>query len=86
MATVLKICLAASWSPTVFVYAKDYLREPGPVQGGVLRAGLFATLGMMVMISANSLLTVYLGLELLALCCTPWWPSTAIRSAGPRRR
>jgi NADH-quinone oxidoreductase subunit N len=29
---------------------------------------LFAVLGMLIMISANSLLTVYLGLELLALC------------------
>ena len=30
--------------------------------------GLFATLGMMVLVSAGSLLTVYLGLELLSLC------------------
>ena len=51
-----------------FVYAKDYLREQGILRGEFYVLGLFAVLGMMVMISANSFLTVYLGLELLALC------------------
>lgn len=51
-----------------FVYAKDYLREQGMMRGEYFVLGLFAALGMMVMISANSFLTVYLGLELLALC------------------
>ena len=51
-----------------FVYAKDYLRELGLLRGEYFVLGLFAVLGMMVMISANSFLTVYLGLELLALC------------------
>ena len=51
-----------------FVYAKDYLRELGILRGEYYVLGLFAVLGMMVMISANSFLTVYLGLELLALC------------------
>jgi len=51
-----------------FVYAKDYLREQGILRGEYYVLGLFAVLGMMVMISANSFLTVYLGLELLALC------------------
>jgi NADH-quinone oxidoreductase subunit N len=51
-----------------FVYAKDYLREQGIFRGEYYVLGLFAVLGMMVMISANSFLTVYLGLELLALC------------------
>jgi len=51
-----------------FVYAKDYLREQGTLRGEYYVLGLFAVLGMMVMISANSFLTVYLGLELLALC------------------
>jgi len=51
-----------------FVYAKDYLRELGILRGEYFVLGLFAVLGMMVMISANSFLTVYLGLELLALC------------------
>jgi NADH-quinone oxidoreductase subunit N len=51
-----------------FVYAKDYLRGQGTLRGEYYVLGLFAVLGMMVMISANSFLTVYLGLELLALC------------------
>jgi len=51
-----------------FVYAKDYLREQGLLRGEYYVLGLFATLGMLVMISANNFLTVYLGLELLALC------------------
>ena len=51
-----------------FVYAKDYLREQGIFRGEYYVLGLFAVLGMMVMISANSFLTAYLGLELLALC------------------
>ncbi len=38
--------------------------------------GLFATLGMMVLVSAHSLLTIYLGLELLSL---PLYALTAIR-------
>jgi NADH-quinone oxidoreductase subunit N len=51
-----------------FVYAKDYLREQDMFRGEYYVLGLFAVLGMMIMISANSFLTVYLGLELLALC------------------
>ena len=51
-----------------FVYAKDYLRELGILRGEYYVLGLFAVLGMIVMISANNFLTVYLGLELLALC------------------
>jgi NADH-quinone oxidoreductase subunit N len=51
-----------------FVYAKDYLLGQGILRGEYYVLGLFAVLGMMVMISANSFLTVYLGLELLALC------------------
>lgn len=51
-----------------FVYSKDYLRDRGMLTGEYYVLGLFSLLGMMVMVSANSLLTVYLGLELLALC------------------
>ena len=51
-----------------FVYAKDWLRDRGMLAGEFYVLALFAVLGMLIMISANSLLTVYLGLELLALC------------------
>lgn len=51
----------------VFVYAKHYLRMFGLFKGEFYSLSLFALLGVMVMISAASMLTVYLGLELLAL-------------------
>lgn len=51
----------------VFVYAKDYLRDRNMFKGEFYLLGLFGMLGMMIMISAHSLLTLYLGLELLSL-------------------
>ncbi|AKS40996.1 NADH-quinone oxidoreductase subunit NuoN [Wenzhouxiangella marina] len=51
----------------VFVYAKHYLRRFGLFKGEFYTLSLFALLGVMVMISASNLITVYLGLELLAL-------------------
>jgi NADH-quinone oxidoreductase subunit N len=50
-----------------FVYAKHFLRATGLFCGEFYALGLFALLGVMIMISAGSMLTVYLGLELLAL-------------------
>jgi len=52
----------------VFLYSKAYLRDRGLFKGEYYLLGLFATLGMMVMISAHSMLTLYLGLELMSLC------------------
>ncbi|HXF66639.1 MAG TPA: NADH-quinone oxidoreductase subunit NuoN [Burkholderiales bacterium] len=52
---------------TILVYSRSYLAARGLLQGEFFVLVLFATLGMMVMISANHLLTLYLGLELLAL-------------------
>ncbi|TVR96592.1 MAG: NADH-quinone oxidoreductase subunit NuoN [Wenzhouxiangellaceae bacterium] len=51
----------------VFVYAKHYLRRFGLFKGEFYTLSLFALLGIMVMISSASMITVYLGLELLAL-------------------
>jgi len=51
----------------VFVYAKHYLRRFDLFKGEFYTLSLFALLGIMVMISAANLITVYLGLELLAL-------------------
>ena len=48
-------------------YARRYLLDRGLLRGEFLSLLLFALLGMMVMISANSFLTLYLGLELLSL-------------------
>ncbi|HEY5789095.1 MAG TPA: NADH-quinone oxidoreductase subunit NuoN [Gammaproteobacteria bacterium] len=51
----------------VFLYSKEYLRLRKLFTGEFHVIGLFGVLGMMVMVSAHSLLTVYLGLELLSL-------------------
>ncbi len=51
----------------VFVYSRDFLKEFGIYKGEYYALALFATLGMMIMISAYSFLLLYLGLELLAL-------------------
>ncbi|MFT3756733.1 MAG: NADH-quinone oxidoreductase subunit NuoN [Pseudoxanthomonas sp.] len=50
------------------VYAWPYLRERKLYPGEVPVLVLFATAGMMVLVSAGSLVMAYLGLELLALC------------------
>ncbi|MNM33918.1 NADH-quinone oxidoreductase subunit N [compost metagenome] len=50
------------------VYGWSYLRERNLFQGEIPVLILFATAGMMILVSAGSLLMVYLGLELLALC------------------
>jgi NADH-quinone oxidoreductase subunit N len=51
----------------VFLYSRDNLDVNGLLKGEFFVLGLFGLLGIMVMISANSLLTLYLGLEVLAL-------------------
>ena len=51
----------------ILVYARDYIQVRGMFRGEFFTLTLFATLGLMIMISANSLLTLYLGLELLSL-------------------
>jgi len=51
-----------------FVYGRPWLKDRGLLTGEYYVLGLFAVLGMLVMIAANSFLTLYLGLELLALC------------------
>jgi NADH-quinone oxidoreductase subunit N len=51
----------------VFVYSRDYLIRRGLFRGEYFVLTLFATLGIFVMASAGSLLTMYLGIEILAL-------------------
>jgi NADH-quinone oxidoreductase subunit N len=50
-----------------FLYARDYLERRNLHKSEYYVLSLFALLGVMVMISANSLLTIYLGVELLSL-------------------
>lgn len=51
----------------VLIYSRSYISARGLLRGEFFSLSLFATLGMMVMVSANHLITLYLGLELLAL-------------------
>ena len=50
-----------------FLYSREYLQNNGLLKGEFFVLGLFGLLGIMIMISAHSLLTLYLGLEVLAL-------------------
>lgn len=49
------------------LYSREYLQRNGLFRGEYFVLALVALLGVMVMISAGSLLTVYLGVELLSL-------------------
>ena len=66
MSQVLKVALAGSVATTL-LYSREYLEARGLLRGEFVSLSLFATLGMLVMVSANHFLTLYLGLELLAL-------------------
>ena len=59
-----------------FYYSKHYIEERQMPSGDYYLLGLFSTLGMITLVSAHSLLTIYLGLELLSL---PLYAMTAIR-------
>ena len=52
----------------VFVYSREYLQQRKIFKGEFYVLGLFSIVGMMLMVSANNLLMLYLGLELLSLC------------------
>jgi NADH-quinone oxidoreductase subunit N len=60
------VCYASVWA--ALVYSRQYLLDRGLLRGEFITLLLFALLGMMIMISASSFLTIYLGLELMSLC------------------
>src|SRR5579859_7614297 len=66
LAYVLKLCgyLFVAFG---LLYSRDYLQERGILRGEYYVLVLTALLGIFVLVSANSLLTVYIGVELLAL-------------------
>ncbi len=66
LAVVLKIALLVSVG-IMLVYSRDYLATRKLFTGEFVLLMLFATLGMMVMVSANHFVALYLGLEILAL-------------------
>ena len=66
MADILKLMVYATVS-AVLIYSYTYVSDRGILTGEFFSLILFATMGMMVMISASHLLTLYIGLELLSL-------------------
>lgn len=66
MADVLKLFIYLV-TAGVFIYARGYLLDRNLFKGEFYVLGLFGVLGMMVLVSAHNLLSLYLGLELLAL-------------------
>ncbi|MCD9030918.1 NADH-quinone oxidoreductase subunit NuoN [Luteimonas sp. Y-2-2-4F] len=64
---VLKFSVLAV-SAIAMAYSWSYLRERDLYRGEIPVLMLFATVGMMLLVSAGNLTMVYLGLELLALC------------------
>ena len=51
----------------VYIYSKFYLRQFRMFRADFYTLSLFALLGIMLLISANNLVTIYLGLELISL-------------------
>lgn len=63
----------------VFVYSRSYINQRDVPRGDYYVLGLFSTLGMMVLVSSQHFLTLYLGLELLSL---PLYAMVAINRAS----
>jgi NADH-quinone oxidoreductase subunit N len=66
MGTVLKLFNYAV-AAVALLYSREYLEKRGLFKGEYFVLALFAVLGINVMISAGSLLTMYLGIEILSL-------------------
>lgn len=52
----------------MLVYTRQYQKQHNMFRGEYYAMVLFSMLGMMVMISGQNMLTIYMGLELLSLC------------------
>jgi len=66
MAMLLKLAIVIAVA-VVIIYSRAYLSARKLFSGEFILLVLFATLGMMIMVSANHFISLYLGLELLAL-------------------
>src|SRR5690606_34943575 len=66
MSAVLKVGMLGI-ATVALIYSRDYLARFGLLKGEYCVLALFSLLGMMVMASAGSFLSAYLGLELLSL-------------------
>ena len=67
LSDVLKLMMYLSTS-LILVYTRSYIKLRGMFRGEFYALVLFALLGMMIMASGQSMLTIYMGLELLSLC------------------
>jgi len=67
LADVLKLMILLG-SSVMFVYTRQYMQLRNMFRGEYYALVLFAVLGMMIMVSGQSMLTIYMGLELLSLC------------------
>jgi NADH-quinone oxidoreductase subunit N len=66
LADALRLCILGSVA-VLLAYSRRYLADRDMFSGEFMSLTLFAVLGMMVMVSANHFITLYLGLELLSL-------------------
>ncbi len=66
LATVLKLFTYAT-AAVVLLYSRDYLAQRGLMRGEYFVLALFAVMGIQVVISAGSLLSMYMGIEILSL-------------------
>jgi NADH-quinone oxidoreductase subunit N len=67
LADVLKLMIYLATS-MVLIYTRSYIALRGMFRGEFYALVLFAMLGMMIMVSGQHFLTLYMGLELLSLC------------------
>jgi NADH-quinone oxidoreductase subunit N len=67
LAHVLKLMILLGTS-VMFVYTRQYMQLRNMLRGEYYALVLFSVLGMMIMVSGQSMLTIYMGLELLSLC------------------
>lgn len=66
MATVLKL-FAYGAAAVALLYSRDYLAKRGLLRGEYFVLTLFAVVGIQVIVSAGSLLSLYLGIEIMSL-------------------
>jgi NADH-quinone oxidoreductase subunit N len=67
MADVLKLMIYLS-TALMLIYTRSYITLRGMFRGEFYALVLFAVAGMMIMVSGQHFLTLYMGLELLSLC------------------
>jgi len=66
MSDVIKLMIYLGTS-LIFVYSRQYLQVRNMFRGEFYALVLFSVVGMMIMVSGQSMLTLYVGLELLSL-------------------